>query len=112
MQNQNLHSSEPLFDPYEYIRSLIDDLNLDSISDTEWQKLNSSLLEQFGRRVERAVAENVEEYELEATWQKFSDEESKWDFINQLVEISPNASSAVVDEMNHFYTDTINVFTH
>ena len=100
------------FDPDAYIESLMKDLGFDKAPKEEQDQMYKELNEQITHLVTNAVSLYVEPEQIDETLINYEDLKDVGEFIEKLVEISPEAQVAIIEALERFYDETVETYEH
>ena len=98
------------FEPEAYINSLMDDIGFGEASDEEKEQMYKGLNEQVTHLVLNAISLYVEPEQIDEALIRNADLKDLSQFIEKLVEISPEAQFAIIEALDRFYLDTVETY--
>ena len=109
MKNQTSLSVN-YFEPKAYINSLMDDIGFGEATDEEREQMYKGLNEQVTHLVLNAISLYVEPEQIDEALIRNADLKDLSEFIEKLVEISPEAQFAIIEALDRFYLDTVETY--
>lgn len=98
------------FDPDAYIESLMKDIGFGDASSEEKEQMYKGLNEQITHLILNAISLYVEPEQIDEALMKHGDLKDLGEFIEKLVETSPEAQMAIVEALDSFYAETVETY--
>ena len=99
-----------VFSPNAYIESLMRDIGFDEAPEEQKNQIAEALNEQIMHLILNAISLYVEPEQIDETLINHGDLEDLAEFIEKLVEISPEAQFAIIEALDRFYLDTVETY--
>jgi len=109
MKNQT-NLSVNYFDPDAYIDSLMEDIGFGDASASERAQMYKGLNEQVTDLVLNAISLYVEPEQIDEALIRNADLKELGQFVEKLVEISPEAQYAIIEALDRFYQETVDTY--
>lgn len=109
MDNTN-YATIPTFDPNAYLNSLLNDIGFENTEDEERGQMYTELEEQMSHLIFSAIADNITPEQMEETLINNGENENLNALVEAMVEISQEAQIAILDELDKFYSETIEAY--
>lgn len=107
---KNAMQTTPYFVPDIYIKTLMEDIGFGDASEAEKDQMYKGLSEQVTHLILNAISLYVEPEEIDEALINHGDLENLADFIEKLVDISPEAQMAIIEALDRFYAETVETY--
>lgn len=99
------------FSPHEFIENLLDEIGFKEAEEKERHEMYTILANHVTLLIENVLNTYIEPSQLEQAKAEFlKDSIDFWDFAEKTIEISPNVQITLAQELDHFYTSTIETY--
>jgi hypothetical protein len=98
------------FEPVAYINSLMEDIGFGDASESEREQMYKGLNEQVTHLVLNAISLYVEPEQIDEALIRNADLKELGEFVQKLVEISPEAQFAIIEALDRFYQETVDTY--
>ena len=96
-----------VFKPDAYIAALMEDIGFKNAPENERAQMAEALSEQVNYLILNSISMYVEPEQIDETLINHGDLEDLAEFIEKLVEISPEAQYAIIEALDRFYMETV-----
>lgn len=104
-----LDDNAAYFSPHKFVEELMEDIGFANAPEPQKEEVFKQLMQQLLNRLMSAVDINVKDYEIEEINEKHPDKK-EWEYLNEIIEISPTTQVAIIEEVNNFYTETVETY--
>lgn len=98
------------FEPTAYINSLMEEIGFGNANENEKEAMQKGLEEQLSYLITNAISLYVEPEQMDEAILHYADLKDMGDFIEKLVEISPEAQLAIMETLDNFYEETVETY--
>lgn len=106
MQKTNIN----VFNPNVYIDDLLNDIGFGEAPEEQKSQMAKALNEQVTQLILNAISMYVEPEQIDETLINHGDLEDLAEFIEKLVEISPEAQYAIIEALDRFYLEIVETY--
>ncbi len=99
-----------VFKPDDYLNALMEDIGFGDAPENEKAQMADALAEQLNYLILNAITLYVEPEQIDETLINNGELDDLALFIENLVEISPEAQYAIIEALDRFYTETIETY--